>query len=149
MLGSVASSGTSSSVWGLDKNQEHVDADLRCLCSNPDFMLFFYQHVACCPPRGPFRYYSALTFVVRARERYGSSDLRSSSSSTTAASGLATPGDASLLLRAINIRSITALMEMKFQPHHLEDWPLFYLFSEVHSADIEAIQTRQQEEQKD
>lgn len=44
--------------------------DLEILSSNSDFMSFFFQHVASCPPRGPFRYYSALSFVTRARERY-------------------------------------------------------------------------------
>lgn len=44
--------------------------DLQILSSNADFMSFFFQHVASCPPRGPFRYYSALSFVTRARERY-------------------------------------------------------------------------------
>lgn len=49
---------------------EYDHSDLQVLCSNADFMSFFFQHIASCPPRGPFRYYSALTFVTRARERY-------------------------------------------------------------------------------
>lgn len=36
-----------------------------------DFMTFLFQHVTACPPHGPFRYYSALAFVERARHRYG------------------------------------------------------------------------------
>lgn len=34
------------------------------------FMTFFYQHLTCCPPHGPFRLYSAITFVERARRRF-------------------------------------------------------------------------------
>lgn len=52
-----------------------LEAALYHLSSCPDFMAFFYRHISCCTPRGPFRYYAALTFVVRARQRYGPDGL--------------------------------------------------------------------------
>lgn len=63
----ITSSCCSPLPWSLP---DLGSSDLQVLCSNSDFMSFFFQHVASCPPRGPFRYYSALTFLVRARERY-------------------------------------------------------------------------------
>eukprot|EP00796_Vickermania_ingenoplastis_P006955 gene6955-4921_t len=52
-----------------------LEEDVRCLSGHSDFMGFFYQHIAACPPRGPFRHYSALTLLSRARHRYGPQGL--------------------------------------------------------------------------
>lgn len=77
---------------------------LEVLESDVELMTFFYQHTAACPPHGPFRLYSAITFVARARRRFdrgggGASDITTTtattaSTATGAAAAAAVSGDA-------------------------------------------------------
>lgn len=121
-----ASAAHSSSV---QTPEEYLSEEVACLRRCADFMTFFFQHVTCCPPRGPFRFYSALTFVARARHRYGPE-------------GLGSEGDPSPwadVYRAIHVHSVLELMDVVFATTHLGNWPLFYIPSEVHAADLEAL----------
>lgn len=153
------------SAHAVSPDSMSLEEALYHLSSCSDFMAFLFRHISCCTPRGPFRYYAALTFVVRARQRYGPSGLGSdhgamtlSTSSGKASDGAsnenaAPPGpprfaneNAAALYAAISVRSVLALMEQKFSTDHLENWPLFYVPCEVHVRDVERMMQEQQQQ---
>ncbi|EPY36470.1 hypothetical protein STCU_00565 [Strigomonas culicis] len=120
-------------------------------------MHFFFRHLTYCPPRGPFRHYSALTFVERAKRRFGA---REDEGEARADDGLAADpyrgatlggldGEHSManedeeqhqrheLCQAISIPSVLALMAKYYACEHLSNWPLLYVHADVHRIDVE------------
>lgn len=143
----------------VETRQVHEDA--ARLSHDSDFMCFFYQHVAQCPPHGPFRHYAALTFLMRARERYGPKGLESSKvlngsrgqlSVLSAREGRDNEGEYFASLHAkeffasIHLESIMMLINSRFSTSHLANWPLYYVPAVVSSADVAGLLQQQQKE---
>lgn len=61
---STANTSYSDALYGRD------DA-LQLLERHVEVMTLLFQHITTCPPHGPFRYYSAMTFLQRARCYFG------------------------------------------------------------------------------
>ncbi|CCW64668.1 unnamed protein product [Phytomonas sp. EM1] len=141
-----------------DSTQDDVAVAIEILERHVEFMTFFYQHVTTSPPHGPFRYYTAITLVERAKKRFGKrrslADDPHRAGATTAesrdgvlpeAKGPAQgSGDVGptfhhhrRVLEVLSVRNILALIERKYNTRHLGSWPLLYVPAEVHATDLQ------------
>ncbi|KAG5508819.1 hypothetical protein JKF63_05321 [Porcisia hertigi] len=128
-------------------------AGVHILESSVDFMSLFYCHLTVCPPHGPFVYYTAMTLVRRAMQRYGAGGGASSPGSDASAdvyssngswsSDVMGTGGAAAVLRALTIPNVIALIEKRYDTSHLASWPLLYVPAEIRAADVDALMQRQ------
>ncbi|RNF05383.1 uncharacterized protein Tco025E_07843 [Trypanosoma conorhini] len=91
--------------------------------ANGELMTLFFRHITVCPPHGPFKYYSALTFTARVRRW-----LVANSSDANAAT-----------MKELTPTAVLQLMEKYYNTQHLRSWPLLYVPAEVRLKDVDAI----------
>ncbi|KEG08568.1 hypothetical protein DQ04_06901030 [Trypanosoma grayi] len=104
--------------------QEHSEAAAAALLeANSELMTLFFRHIAVCPPHGPFKYYSALTFTERVR--------RWSAAHASTAESVA--------MDALTPTAVLQLMERYYNTQHLCSWPLLYVPAEIRLKDVEAL----------
>ncbi|KPI84971.1 hypothetical protein ABL78_5986 [Leptomonas seymouri] len=164
--GTQAPSGGS---YSLDVIGDVDVAALQTLESNVDVMSLLYCHLAACPPHGPFVYYSALTFVERAKRRYTAAlpssttgaDVNdaptggSSGATSLGADSFMQPGihpmdseGTSAVLLALTIPNVLALIDKRYDTRHLSSWPLLYVPAEIRGADVAVLMQQQQQQQQ-
>ncbi|EPY40353.1 hypothetical protein AGDE_03575 [Angomonas deanei] len=108
------------------------EAEIDLLENDPVFMALFYRHVAHCPPHGPFRSYSAITLVERAR-REKHTFLSNNNNNEEK--------DFSYL----NCANVLTMMERYYNMKHLAAWPIFYVPCRITSSDVTAYMAKQKE----
>lgn len=143
--------GTYSSV-----EDTYIDA-IEVYERSSEFMHFFFRHLTYCPPHGPFRHYCALTFVERAKRKFGTNDGESqanpgnktNSGSYGSEDGGKNGNDENSmtiedeeqrqrheLYQMITIPCVLALIEKYYDCKHLGNWPLLYIHADVHLDDV-------------
>ncbi|AAZ13296.1 uncharacterized protein TEOVI_000617400 [Trypanosoma equiperdum] len=105
-----------------------VDSAVALIESDSELMALFFRHISACPPHGPFKHYSALTFTERVRHWFP----------THAPARAAEMGD------AITPAVVLQLMEKYYDTKHLRSWPLLYVPAQIHLKDVDALIEKQE-----
>lgn len=94
--------------------------------ADSELMTLFFRHIAVCPPHGPFKYYSAITFTERVRHWIAANSLYAHSAS----------------MKALTPTAVLQLMEKYYNTQHLRSWPLLYVPAEIRLKDVDALMER-------
>ncbi|ORC89897.1 uncharacterized protein TM35_000101650 [Trypanosoma theileri] len=113
----------SSSEGLIQKEQGDTIAAIAQLEANSELMTLFFRHIAVCPPHGPFKYYSALTFAERVRAWLA-----------VHASDVDPP-----IMEDLTPTAVLHLMEKYYNTQHLRSWPLLYVPAEIRLKDVDAL----------
>nr|CCC92294.1 conserved hypothetical protein [Trypanosoma congolense IL3000] len=91
--------------------------------AHSELMTLFFRHISACPPHGPFRHYSALTFTERVRHWIQRN----------------APDREAELRDVITPTAVLQLMEKYYDTRHLQSWPLLYVPAQVNVRDVDML----------
>ncbi|EAN87101.1 hypothetical protein C3747_6g2242c [Trypanosoma cruzi] len=91
--------------------------------ANSELMTLFFRHIAVCPPHGPFKYYSAITFTERVRRWIAANGSERNV----------------VTLQGLTPTAVLHLMEKYYNTNHLRSWPLLYVPAEIRLKDVLAL----------